>query len=177
VARRQDGVVLGACRAASAGKDYGQFWYPDVSEEVLVAFEHGDVNFPIVIGSMWSKKNPAPSAVLNEQENGQFKIHGFASPAGHKILMYDKKDPSGISIKTADDNILLVLDQKEKSIELQLKDGKEIRIISKGDLKLTADGDITIDSKKKVSIKGQSGVDIAASSGNTTIKGTKVSIN
>jgi uncharacterized protein involved in type VI secretion and phage assembly len=162
----------------SAGKDYGHLWFPDKGEEVLVAFEHGDVNFPIVIGSLWSKKNPAPSAVVGEQKSGKYSIHGFASPAGHKILLYDDKDKnSGISLKTADDNILIVLDQKEKTLEIKLADGKELTISSKGDLKLTADGEITIDSKKKVNIKGQSGVDIAASSGNTTIKGTKVSIN
>lgn len=161
----------------SAGKDYGHLWFPDVAEEVVIAFEHGDVNFPIVIGSLWSKKNPAPAAVLGEQQSGQFKIHGFASPAGHKILMYDKDNPSGISIKSADDSLLIVLDQKEKTLEVKVADGKELRIVSKGDLKLTADGEITIDSKKKVNIKGQSGVDIAASGGNTTIKGTKVAIN
>lgn len=162
----------------SAGKDYGHLWFPDVNEEVLVAFEHGDVNFPIVIGSMWSEKNPAPSAVVGEQKDGKFSIHGFASPAGHKVLLYDDKDKaSGISLKTADDNILIVLDQKEKTLEINLKDGKELTINSKGDLKLTADGEITIDSKKKVNIKGQSGIDIASSGGNTTIKGTKVAIN
>ncbi len=162
----------------SAGKDYGHLWFPDKGEEVLVAFEHGDVNFPIVIGSLWNDKAKAPSAVVSEQKDGKFSIHGFASPAGHKVLLYDDKDKaSGISIKTADDNILIVLDQKEKTLEINLADGKELTIKSKGDLKLTADGEITIDSKKKVNIKGQSGIDIAASSGNTTIKGTKVAVN
>lgn len=160
----------------SAGKDYGHFWLPDVNEEVLIAFEHGDVNFPVVIGSLWSKKNLLPAAFSDKQESGQFKVHGFVSPAGHKILMYDQDDPSGISLQTEDQNLFIVLDQAEKSIEIKLADGKEIRIVSKGDLKLSADGDIAIDSKKKVSIKAQSGIDITAS-GNTTIKGAKVAIN
>jgi phage protein D len=159
----------------SAGKNYGHVWLPDVKEEVLVAFEHGDVNYPIVIGSMWNKNNAPPSAWV-KVDNGTFPFHGFASPAGHKIFMNDDKDNSAISFKSADDKITVVLDQKKGTLDLFV-DGKELTITSKGDLKLAADGEITIDSKKKVNIKGQSGVDIAASGGNTTIKGTKVAIN
>ncbi|HET7180831.1 MAG TPA: VgrG-related protein [Candidatus Limnocylindrales bacterium] len=160
----------------SAGKDYGHVWFPDVDEEVLVAFEHGDVNYPIVIGSLWSEKNPPPSAWSGKVDNGKFQFHGFASPAGHKIFMNDDKEATAISLKSADDKITIVLDQKNKTLDLFL-DGKELTITSKGDLKLAADGEISLDSKKKVTIKGQSGVDISASGGNTTIKGTKVAIN
>lgn len=160
----------------SAGKDYGHLWFPDVDEEVLVAFEHGDVNYPIVIGSLWSEKNPPPAAIAGKVENGKFLMHGFRSPAGHKILLSDDKDTTGISIKSADDKIVVVLDQKNQTLDLTL-DGKTLTISSKGDLKLAADGEISIDSKKKVTIKGQTGIDIAASGGNTTIKGTKVAIN
>jgi len=159
----------------SAGKNSGHVWLPDAKEEVLVAFEHGDVNYPIVIGSMWNKDNAPPSAWVRV-DNGKFPFHGFASPAGHKIFMNDDKDNSAISLKSADDKITVVLDQKKGTLDLFV-DGKELTITSKGDLKLAADGEITLDSKKKVNIKGQSGVDIAASGGNTTIKGTKVAIN
>jgi uncharacterized protein involved in type VI secretion and phage assembly len=162
----------------SAGKDYGVVWFPDTGEEVVVAFEHGDVNFPIVIGSLWNAKAKPPATWAGKVDKGKFMFHGLASPLGHKIMMNDdSKEGTGISIKTADDNLVIVLDQKEKTLEIKVVSGKELSIISKGDLKLTADGEITIDSKKKVNIKGQSGVDIAASTGNTTIKGTKVAIN
>jgi len=159
----------------SAGTNYGMVWFPDVKEEVLVAFEHGDVNFPIVIGSMWNAKNKPPAA-WTKVDQGKFQFHGFASPAGHKIFMNDDKNQPFISIKSADDKISISMDQKGGTLDLEL-DGKVLNIKSTGDLKLAADGEISIDSKKKVSIKGQSGVDIAASGGNTTIKGTKVAVN
>lgn len=160
----------------SAGKDYGHMWFPDVGEEVLVAFEHGDVNFPIVIGSLWSDKNPPPAAIAGKVEGGKSQVHGFATPAGHKILMYEHKDENGISLRTSDDKVKIVLDQKNQTLDLTL-DGKTLTISSKGDLKLMADGAITIDSKKKVEIKAQSGIDVNAGGGNATIKGTKVAIN
>jgi uncharacterized protein involved in type VI secretion and phage assembly len=160
----------------SAGKDYGFLWFPDVKEEVVVAFEHGDVNFPIVIGSMWSKGRAAPSAIASTQKDGNFQIHGIASPAGHKLLLFDDPDKSAISFKTADEKLEIVLDQKGKTITIK-NDGKELIINTTGDLKLSADGEVSIEAKKKLSIKAQTGVDIAASGGNTTIKGTKVAIN
>ena len=37
-----------------AGKDRGVFFRPEVGDEVLVAFELGDVRRPYVLGSLWS---------------------------------------------------------------------------------------------------------------------------
>jgi phage baseplate assembly protein gpV len=43
-----------------AGPAHGTYFIPDVGEEVLVAFEHGDVNVPYVIGSLWNATAPPP---------------------------------------------------------------------------------------------------------------------
>jgi uncharacterized protein involved in type VI secretion and phage assembly len=160
----------------SAGEKYGMVWLPEISEEVLVAFEHGDVNYPIVIGSLWHAKAKPHADVLQSLKNGTYLKRGLYSPGGQQIVLNDTDDEHGIELVTKDKKVSIKLVEGKQKLELFL-DGKELTITSKGDLKLTADGAITIDSKKKVEIKGQSGVDIAASGGNTTIKGTKVAIN
>ena len=38
-----------------AGKGIGAYFIPDVGDEVLVAFDQGDINRPIVLGSLWNK--------------------------------------------------------------------------------------------------------------------------
>src|SRR5688572_18821933 len=43
-------VMLGA------GKNRGWFFIPEVDDEVLVVFEHGNINKPLVVGAMWGGK-------------------------------------------------------------------------------------------------------------------------
>ena len=43
-----------------AGKEMGAFFLPEVEDEVLVAFEHGDINQPYVIGSLWNGVDAPP---------------------------------------------------------------------------------------------------------------------
>src|SRR5215471_2094502 len=44
------------CRIISymAGKDRGAFWLPEVEDEVLVCFLHGDFNNGVILGSLWN---------------------------------------------------------------------------------------------------------------------------
>lgn len=151
----------------SAGTDYGFLWFPDSHEEVLVAFEHGDIDFPIVIGSLWSQKNKPPNALVTAVDAGKFQTHGIASPAGHKVMLYDKDDDGGIQLVTAKQKVYLRLGEGSKTMELYL-DGDTLSIETTGDLELKADGAVKIDAKKGLDIKAQ---------GKVTIKGATVGIN
>ena len=46
-----------------AGKNRGTWFIPDVADEVLVAFEAGDVRRPYAIGSMWNGTNSPPETM------------------------------------------------------------------------------------------------------------------
>jgi len=41
----------------SGGKGRGSFFTPEINDEVLVAFDHGDTRFPYVIGVLWNGRN------------------------------------------------------------------------------------------------------------------------
>src|SRR5262245_3996932 len=44
-----------------AGRNKGTLFLPEVGDEVLVAFERGDVRAPCVIGSLWNGKARPPA--------------------------------------------------------------------------------------------------------------------
>ncbi|MEJ2366105.1 MAG: phage baseplate assembly protein V, partial [Deltaproteobacteria bacterium] len=37
-----------------AGKERGTYFIPEVDDEVLVAFEHGDMDRPFIVGGLWN---------------------------------------------------------------------------------------------------------------------------
>ena len=57
--------------APGAGKDRGLLMMPMVGDEVLVAFEHGDVRRPYVLGSLWNGEDTPGDLV---QTDGSFRL-------------------------------------------------------------------------------------------------------
>mgnify|MGYP000367236338 CR=1 FL=1 len=42
-------------------KDRGWFSLPEVDDEVLIMFEHGEIHRPIILGALWNGKDRPPS--------------------------------------------------------------------------------------------------------------------
>src|SRR5881397_3606107 len=63
--------------AALAGKQRGAFFMPEVDDEVLVAFEHGDFDHPFVVGFLWNGVDTPP-----ETTN---KNRVIKTPGGHEL--------------------------------------------------------------------------------------------
>jgi uncharacterized protein involved in type VI secretion and phage assembly len=150
----------------AAGKDAGFLWIPDIDEEVVVGFEHGDLAYPLILGSLWNGQATMPSVMAGSVDNGKVQVHGIVSPAGHKVMFYDKEDDAGIMLITADKKVTIRLSEGEK--ELTIETEGAIKIKATGDLEMKADGAMKLESGK--------GLDIKAT-GNMTLKGAKVGIN
>jgi uncharacterized protein involved in type VI secretion and phage assembly len=158
-------AVIGA-GMRSGGNGHGVVWIPEVDEEVIVAFEHGDVSHPIVIGSVWNGK-AKPPMVGSLFDDGKVKKVGIISRDGHGIIFHDNADSPGMIIGT-EGGATIALDDKGKTISISFDGGKEISIESSGDLKLKAAKSVTIEAGTTLDMK---------SSANMTIKGAKVAIN
>jgi phage baseplate assembly protein gpV len=77
----------------AAGLASGFYWIPNVVDEVLVAFEHGDVNAPYIIGCLWSAITvpPLPSPLP--------QVRMIRTPTGNQIMFTEV--PPTITITTA----------------------------------------------------------------------------
>ena len=64
-----------------AGADRGTFFLPQVGDEVLVAFEHGDINRSYVIGALWNGVHKPPET----NSDGQNDLRKIRSRSGHEL--------------------------------------------------------------------------------------------
>lgn len=76
-----------------AGMLHGTYFIPNLNDEVLVAFEHGDVNAPYIIGSLWNAMAPPPLQSPIPQ------IRAIRTLAGNQIVFTEV--PPSVTIQTA----------------------------------------------------------------------------
>lgn len=70
-----------------AGKNRGWFFLPEINDEVLVMFEHGDMERPVVIGALWNGKDKPP-----DKNPGGNPRRAFKSRSGSQVIFDDEKD-------------------------------------------------------------------------------------
>ena len=155
-----------------AGPNAGSVFIPEVSDEVLVAFEHGDPRYPYVIGSLHNGKDK-PSLGDGLFSGGKVKRTGFVSRKGHKLVFFEDSGNSGISLITSDGKIKLSLNESKSEISIQCS-GK-VTIKAGGDMKLTSDAGVTIQAGGSLELKGAS-VKVTGDS-SVQVKGQPIQLN
>lgn len=92
----QDAPLWARVVAPFAGQDRGAFLMPDVDDEVLVLFTHGDPRFPLVIGGLWNGTAPAPADLGSE--GNRFKR--IRSRNGVTITLDDRQGQETLTLAT-----------------------------------------------------------------------------
>lgn len=156
--------------APMAGKERGTFFLPEVDDEVLVAFEHGDPRFPYVLGALWS----GAAAPVLTNEDGKNDLRVIKSRSGHTIVLNDKDGEETIEIVDKSGKNSIVVSSKDNTITVSAD--ADISITSKsGKLKLSANG-IELSSQGSVKVEAQSSLDLKAT-GATNVKGATINLN
>jgi phage protein D len=149
-----------------AGKKAGLVVVPAVGDEVLVAFEYGDFDWPVVLGGLWNGKNDLPPEAAQVSGNDKPLVRTWHSIDGHWMAMYDDSEKK-IEIVTADGRSITVSDKDRKitiktsnaSIvveddKVNLETGTSVSLKAGSNLKLEASGNIDIQASGQVNIKG-----------------------
>ena len=150
-----------------ASRDVGMFFAPEVGDEVVLGFLHGDPRFPVVLGSLYGsqRKSPLPLADKNPRK-------GIVTASHLQVLFDDDKKivsiltPAGNSFVLDDDAKKVVLtDQNNNRVELSgdgilVKSGGKITLEAASSITLKAT-DVMINATEQATLKGTSQVQVA----------------
>jgi phage protein D len=156
-----------------AGKASGQVFLPDVGEEVLVAFEHGDISRPYVVGGLWSQPSPPPlgDALFDHGHNTR---QGIVSRTDHKLVFFDGESNNGVALMTSDKGLRIAL--KATGTEIHIHSDGTIKIDSKGELEISSEGALKVHSAAQLTLEGSGGVTLK-SSGVVELSGSQIKLN
>jgi uncharacterized protein involved in type VI secretion and phage assembly len=129
-----------------AGRNKGTLFLPDVGDEVLVAFERGDLRAPCVIGALWNGKARPP--VVGDP--GSTKL--IRSRNGVTLRIYDASDNSNSLVIETSGGQRIMLQDGPGSVRVEDGNGNSITLASSG---------VTINSSAKVTVNA-SAVDVNA---------------
>lgn len=145
--------------APGGGADRGFTAIPEVNDEVLVGFEFGDMERPIVLGGLWNSKDARPDVEIND--SGEVKSRAWVSRSGHRILFVDSSPKD----QPAD---------PDEEIRIEFKDGTSFIKINKDGIEIKTGGLVKVESEKLV-ITTTDTAEVVAT-GDLILKGDKVSI-
>lgn len=153
-----DSVESGWARVliVGAGADTGLYAMPQVNDEVLVGFEHGDVRRPFVLGGLYggSVKPPTPNSefVANNKV-----IQWNMKTGGHNMIFRSGDAPADQHVKLATKETKATLYLGADKVELISSD-KTVEIKNGGaSILLAANGDVTIKGNK-ITLQAQADV-------------------
>lgn len=125
-----------------AGKEYGTYVLPEVGSEVVISFQMGNRNCPMVLGCIWSKENSVPKETAKEKNT----VKRLRTKSGCEIVFSEEAGEEQIMIETPK-NLKILLEDKKETIQISDKDGKN------GILLDTKQGTLTLLAEKSVEIK------------------------
>jgi phage protein D/phage baseplate assembly protein gpV len=134
-----------------AGESRGFFWLPEVGDEILVAFEQGDVRRPYGIGSLFNGKDKWSKGKEQYDSSGRVTRRGFRGSGKHAIGFFELPGNEGIFLQSGNKKLKIVMNQTENSITIE----------SSGSIQVTG-SDITVDASKSLELSAKTDLKIKA---------------
>ncbi|MEM8906606.1 MAG: type VI secretion system tip protein VgrG [Bacteroidota bacterium] len=158
-----------------ATAEAGQFFMPEVGDEVVLGFLNEDPRFPVVLGSLYSSQkappytpaenNPTKAIVTKNKLKIEFddenKVLTIETPGGNKLVLSDE------------DQGITLMDQNENKLTMN---SEGIALNSPSNIKITADGEVSISGTAGVTVSSEATTTISAEA-SLSVSGLEVSIS
>jgi len=154
-----DETITEYCRVRQfyAGNGYGAFFVPEKGDEVLVAFIHGDMRMPIILGGLYNGEDKPPT---DRQKDKDQKL--IRTKAGHELLFDDSEKERRLKVTTAGNHVL-DLDDKDKKVFVKTAQGHALTLDDGA-------GTVTLETA------GGQTITLDANQGKATVKATQVAV-
>ncbi|CAK9885818.1 MAG: Actin cross-linking toxin VgrG1 [Candidatus Erwinia impunctatus] len=148
-----------------ASNGCGNFFIPEVGDEVIVGCVNQDPSNPIILGSLYSSHNKMPVEITAENH-----IKTLVTQSQMKVIFDDES--SVVTVITPNGNSVVISD-KEKSITLTDQNNNTLSM-TEGGITLSSSKDITLSAKNAINIESTGDTSIKATA-DTKISGLNVS--
>ena len=176
--------------AVGAGESRGFDWIPEINDEVLIGFEHGDIRRPYVLGGLWNGKNKRAQSVEKTvpkggAHRGKVRLRTLTTRTGHELQFVEEDEGSteaGITLTTSKgyqlklndsnrtailkttSNHTVILDDQHQQIVLKTASGQEIRLDDRS-------GAITVSASRQINLNAKGGITLNPGIGPVTVPG------
>lgn len=157
-----------------AGADRGAVVLPEVNDEVLVAFEQGDLRRPYVLGGLHNGVDRPPLGHdLVDGTTGAVRRRGFVSRQGHALVFLDDPADSGVALLTGDRSLRLALNGTDRKVKVHA-DGT-VEISGTSGVTVKSDADLTVEAAGGLTLKGATVT--VQGSGTVAVSGSTITLN
>ena len=164
----EDGSDWARVVSIGGGKKRGVMYTPEVGDEVLVGFEHSDLDQPYVLGGLWNGQDDPP--LPNDQAIDQRIIE---SRSGHTFILDDTSGKENITILDKTGKNLIKVDSSTGDLTIEME-GK-VTVTAKGAIKFESQQGIEITAATDIKLKAQASVNIEGAT-SVDVKGMTLSL-
>lgn len=144
---------------------FGNFFIPEIGDEVIIGYMNGDPSSPVILGSVYSS-NHAPPYSLTAENNTK----AIVTRSELKVEFDD--DKKVITIITPSENKLVFSDDA-KSITMEDQTGNKLEMSESG-ISITSPKDISIKADGSITVEATSNLDMSSSGSDATLKALNV---
>lgn len=151
-----------------AGKGRGYWYAPEVDDEALVAFEHGDVNHPMVLGFLHNGQDEPPGT--------DPQVRRVKTVRGNVLDFNDNAGQEQIHLHT-DNGTKVTINETPSEITIQTVGGAQVKVSDASGITVFApSGGVAVTSATGMSTTAGQGMSVTTGTGVELTAGTTVQV-